>query len=338
MTMPVVYQYNFTGQRQITDKFAISSGYVGNSTRHGWIGTSNTINPNEAEWFPSSNTAVQPYASLYGWTQGLGYYCNCTNQQYNSWQSTFNVKNWAGWTLQGSYTYQRLQSWDGPYDTNYYFIYGPQNGAGGYGDSSLLPHHQITIAQNYDVPFGKGQKFGSTVSKPVDMALGGWKLALIMTYYSGLPFSPSIDNYGGATRPSTGPNNRPDVGSGAVYPSSQNRNQWFMGCPIVNNTPNCTSGPYAYPAASSFGNYPIDTLIGPQFTNFDFSAQKQFHITERISFGLRMDSRNFFNHTNLGGPNNDVTATNAGQITGIAFGGNNGVGMRTLQLSANIKF
>jgi hypothetical protein len=337
-TMPVVYLYNGTVQRQITDKFAISTGYVGNSTRHGWIGTSNTINPNEAEWFPSSNTAVQPYASLYGWTQGLGYYCNCTNQQYNSWQSTFNVKNWAGWTLQGSYTYQRLQSWDGPYDTNYYFIYGPQNGAGGYGDSSLLPHHQITIAQNYDVPFGKGQKFGSTVSKPVDMVLGGWKLALIMTYYSGLPFSPSIDNYGGATRPSTGPNNRPDVGSGAVYPSSQNRNQWFMGCPIVNNTPNCTSGPYAYPAASTFGNYPIDTLIGPQFTNFDFSAQKQFHITERISFGLRMDSRNFFNHTNLGGPNNDVTATNAGQITGIAFGGNNGVGMRTLQLSANIKF
>jgi hypothetical protein len=51
-----------------------------------------------------------------------------------------------------------------------------------------------------------------------------------------------------------------------------------------------------------------------------------------------MDSRNFFNHTNLGSPNNDVTAPNVGQITGIAFGGNNGTGMRTLQLSANVKF
>jgi hypothetical protein len=93
-----------------------------------------------------------------------------------------------------------------------------------------------------------------------------------------------------------------------------------------------------YPAASAFGNYPIDTLIGPQFINFDFMARKEFHITERILFGLRMDSRNFLNHTNLGGPNSDVQSVNAGQITGIAFGGNNGVGMRTLQISANIKF
>ena len=31
-------------------------------------------------------------------------------------------------------------------------------------------------------------------------------------------------------------------------------------------------------------------------------------------------------------------STNVGQITGIAFGGNNGTGMRTLQFSGNIKF
>ena len=93
-----------------------------------------------------------------------------------------------------------------------------------------------------------------------------------------------------------------------------------------------------YPANGAFGNYPIDTLIGPRFVNVDFSAKKDFHITERVSFGLRMDSRNFFNHTNLGGPNGDVTAPNVGQITNIAFGGANGVGMRTLQLSGNIKF
>ena len=334
LTMAVVYQYNATVQRQITDKFAISSGYVGNSTRHGWIGTGNTTNPNEAEWFPQTNTAVRPYFGLYGWTQDLSYYCDCTNQQYNSWQSTFTVKNMAGWVFQGSYTYQKLKSWDGPYDTNYYFIYGPQNGAGGYGGSSLIPHHQITMAQNYDVPFGHGQKFGSSVSKPIDAVLGGWTLGLITTFYSGLPFSPTIDNYGAALRPSAGPNNRPDMGSGAVYASNQNRNQWIVGCPDLQ----CTSGPYTYPGASAFGNYPIDTLIGPLFINFDFMAKKQFHITEKIAFALRMDSRNFLNHTNLGGPNSDVQSANVGQITGIAFGGNNGVGMRTLQLSGTLSF
>ena len=151
-TMPVVYQYNGTVQRQLTNKIAVTGGYVGNSTRHGWIGTSNTINPNEAEWNPTTQTATQPYYALYGWTQGLGYYCNCTNQQYDSFQSTLTIRALSGWTVQGNYTYQRLKTWDGPYDTNYYFIYGPQNGAGGYGDSSLLPHNQVTIAQNYDIP------------------------------------------------------------------------------------------------------------------------------------------------------------------------------------------
>ena len=72
--------------------------------------------------------------------------------------------------------------------------------------------------------------------------------------------------------------------------------------------------------------------------NEDFSIMKSFRITEKVSFGFRMDSTNFFNHTNLGGPDTNVQDPNVGQITSIAFGGNNGVGMRKLQFSGNIKF
>ena len=335
MTMPVVYQYNATVQRQLSNKMSIQASYVGNSTRHGWLGTSNTINPNETYWNESTQTAYQPYYALYGWTQGLGYYCNCTNQQYNSFQSIFNIRAMDGWTVQANYTYQQLNTWDGPYDTNYYFVYGPQNGSGGYGTSSLMPHNQITIAQNFDVPFGHGRKFGASSSRGVDAALGGWTLGAITTYYSGLPFSPTIDYYGaGEVKPGAGPNNRPDMGSGAVYAPNKSASQWIEGCPDQQ----CTSGAYLFPNSNTFGNYPIDTLIGPRFVNVDFSASKWFHITERWQVGLRMDSRNFFNHTNLGGPNSDVTAANVGQITGIAFGGNNGVGMRTLQFNATVKF
>ena len=334
MTMPVVYQYNAVVQRQITDRVSVSGGYVGNVTRHGWLGTSNTINPNEAEWIPSAQIAVQPYFVKYGWTQGLNYYCNCTNAKYDSFQATFQINALRGWTLQANYTYQRDLTWDGPYDTNYYFIYGPQNGATGYGETSLLPHNQLTIAQNFDVPFGHGRQFGKTVSRPVDAVLGGWIIGSITTFYSGIPFSPTLSNYGGGVQPSAGPNNRPTLGSGNIYPSTQNRNQWIEGCPNLN----CTTGPYLYPASGTFGNYPIDTLIGPHFINEDFAISKQFHVTEKILFGLRMDSRNFFNHTNLGSPNNNVQSPTVGQIGGIAFNGANGTGMRTLQFSANVKF
>ena len=342
MTMPVVYQYNATVQRQVTDKVAITAGYVGNVTRHGWTGdgNGNSINPNEAEYFPNNGQpyAARPYQALYGWGQDLSYYCNCANAEYDSFQSTVTVRAMAGWTVQGNYTYQRILTWDADgntnYDANYYFVYGPQNGASGYGNEGFIPHNQITIAQNFDIPFGHGRKFGSTVSRPVDLALGGWNLGGITTYYSGLPLSPSLSNYGSNVQPNTGPNNRPDVGSGAVYPTTQNRNQWIEGCPGGS----CTTGPYAYPASYTFGNYPIGTLIGPHFIDTDFSISKAFHITERVAFALRMDSRNFFNHTNLGGPNMSVQAPNAGQITGLAFGGANGTGMRTLQFSGKLSF
>ncbi len=336
MTMPVVYQYNGTVQRQITDKISISGGYVGNVQRHGWLGTGNTINPNELEYFPNNGAPYSqfPYFSKFGWTQGLNYYCNCTNAEYDSFQSIFTVKNWYGWFLQGSYTWQRLLSYDGPYDTNYYFVYGPQNGSGGYGNSSLMPHNQLTLAQNYEVPYGHGQKFGASSSRALDAALGGWTVGLITTYYSGIPFGPTLSNYGTNVQPNAGPNNRPDLGSGGVYPSTQSRNQWIEGCP----SEQCTSGAYLYPASYSFGNYPIDTLIGPHFINFDFMAMKQFHITEKVSFALRLDSRNFLNHTNLGSPNSNVQSPTVGEIGSIAFNGVNGVGMRTLQFSGTVKF
>jgi hypothetical protein len=84
--------YSGTVQRPITDKIAATAGYVGNSTRHGWLGTSNNINPNEAEWIPNTQPAVQPYAAIFGWTQALSYYCNFTNAQSNSFQATVTIR------------------------------------------------------------------------------------------------------------------------------------------------------------------------------------------------------------------------------------------------------
>lgn len=341
VTVPTIYQYNLTVERQLTNKVVFSAGYVGNSSRHQFIGTGQTVDPNEPIFFPGQgNTNLdRPYFSLYGWTQGLGYYCNCSNEQYNSLQMTAKVNALQGWTVQGSYTYQR-QFGDGwGYDSNYYFLYGgigpvPVTRAQGQGYDGQLPRNQLIIAQNYDVPFGHGRKYGASVSRAVDAALGGWTVSGITTFYSGVPISPGLENYGPNTQPNAGPNNRPIVGSGAVYPSTQDRNQWMVGCPGGQ----CTTGPYLWPDSNTFGNYPINTLYGPHFIEQDFSIMKSFHITEKVSFGLRLDSTNFFNHTNLNTPNTDVQSPQVGQISSIAFNGANGVGMRKLQFSGNIRF
>ncbi len=328
ITLPQVYSYNVTVQHQLTNRIAVQGGYVGNVDRHGFLGTSGqTLNPNEPVFVPgvSDTNLNRPYFPLYGWTQDLSYYCDCSNAHYNSFQGQVRVNAWAGWTLQASYTYQHAIAAGAGYDGNYYEWYGPRSL--GYGNPGYLPQQQWTFANVYDLPFGKGRKWGSNLNRVADMALGGWELSGITTYYSGFPFNPTLENYGAqGGQPNTGPNNRPDQGSGDPYAGAAgNRDQWFVGG---------VGTAFMIPAPNTFGTYPIGTLFGPHFIQQDLSVFKAFKITERWSFTLRTDARNVFNHTNLGLPNSDVQSPNAGQITGIA----GGAYMRQLQFSGTIRF
>jgi hypothetical protein len=333
VTLPTTYQYNAAIQRQLTQRIAVTAAYVGNANRHGFLGTGQSINPNEAMFVPGvANPNIdRPYYSKFGWTNDLSYYCDCSNEDYNSFQATVRVSALQGWTVNGNYTYQRQYGDGWGYDSNYYFIY---DRAAGQGYSSVLPRNQVSIAQTFDIPYGHGRKYGATANKFVDYGLGGWTLSGITTWYSGFPFSPSLDNYNGngvGGQPNVGPNNRPDIGTGSPYAGAAgNRSQWFVGCPDQL----CNTGAFLTPAANTFGNYPIDVLFGPRFIQQDLTLAKSFRITERWSFQLRTDARNVFNHTNLGTPNSDVESPNAGQITGLA----GGAVMRQLQFSGTIRF
>jgi hypothetical protein len=321
VTLPTTYLYNAAIQHQVNSKLAVTAAYVGNSNRHGFLGPNQSVNPNELMFVPGASP-VRPLSGILPFGNDLAYYCDCSNEHYDSFQGQVKINAWDGWTLQGSYTYQTQwgPGWD-HYDPNYYFVY---NRAAGQGYSNAFPHNQVTIAQAYDVPFGRGQKYGSNLNRFANLVLGNWTMGGIMTYYSGFPFSPRLETYPG--QPNTGPNSRPDEGSGNPYAgAARNRSQWFVGG---------IGSAFLNPAAQTFGNYPINTLIGPQFIQLDVSLAKSFNITERVSFRLRTDAANAFNHTNLGLPNGDVNASNAGQITGLAAGGS----MRRLQFSGTISF
>ena len=337
-TMPVAYAYNFSIQQQLTPKISVQGSYVGNSTRHGPLGTDNSFNQNIGLYVPGftgDQNTLRPYDGLYaghnyGWTQAIDNYCNCANSQYHSFQGIFNVRNLAGYQLQGNYTYQ-VEKGDGygPQDSYTFLFDRPL----GYGNSSFIPHQQWVLANTYEVPFGKGRKFGGNSNRFVDAVLGGWNVSGIFTYYSGLPFNPTIGSYpAGVAHPFTGPNAVPDKGTGSPYAANQNRNQWIVGLQGDGST-----GPFVLPGATSFGNYPLNVLYGPQFVNLDASLLKQFSITERIKFTLRLDTTNTLNHTNLNTPNVDVSSPSAGQITNIAFNGNGG-GMRKVQYSGTFNW
>ncbi|MDQ2898626.1 MAG: TonB-dependent receptor [Acidobacteriota bacterium] len=333
--LPRVEAYNLTVERQIAKETSISVGYVGNVGRHVGPGSGDgfNYNVNQAAFVPGVSDAntLKPFYNKIGanglplrWTQGIDLYCQCLTNTYNSLQVQLKRNFSAGYTTQVSYTWQDAVSDN---SDSYTILY---NRPLGRGRENAIPNHALTIAQNYDIPFGKGKQFGNNMNQYVDYALGGWTISGVTTFYSGLPFTPNINVYpAGVVRPNQGPGNRPDKGSGNPYASNQNRDHF-----LNVNADGSLSSAFTVPANNAFGNYGFNTLRGPIFINQDLSLAKRFRVTERVRTEIRAEAYNVFNHANLGSVNSNVDGNNAGNITSIA----SGYQMRRLQFAVRLEF
>lgn len=303
--LPRVMAYNLTVQHQLSKDVSVSLGYVGNQGRHQFFGDGPNFNINQASWVPGVDQNLRkPFFTKYGWTQGIDCYCPMGNSRYDSLQATIEKRYSFGYTLHGNYTYQKAQADSGD---SYTILY---NRPLGYGEKDFIPHHQIVAAQTFEIPFGKGRKYGAGMNALFNLLIGGWNVDGVTTFYSGRPFTPNIGSFpAGALRPDVGPSGRPDKGSGDPYASNQNRDHWIVGG---------LGGPFLVPANNQFGNYGLNTLRGPIFINQDLAIAKRFRVSERANFSFRAEGSNAFNHTNLGDPNNDVTSSDVGRITGLA--------------------
>ncbi len=150
-----------------------------------------------------------------------------------------------------------------------------------------LPRRKITGAAIYQFPFGRGRKFMSKANPVLDGVLGGWAVSGIFEYYSGvfLRFGgldvtgdPRLDN-----------------------PSNQAR----FNTSVFKLLPAFTrrSNPWMY-----------EGVTGPSFRNLDLTLSKEFPITEKVSFELRMESYNFTNNFKGANPSTDVNSSVFGRV------------------------
>ncbi|MEP7365385.1 MAG: TonB-dependent receptor [Acidobacteriota bacterium] len=148
--------------------------------------------------------------------------------------------------------------------------------------------HRITGAAIYQLPFGKGRKFMASSHALVEGILGGWSLSGIITANTGtyLRFGtlqvsgdPSIDN---PTK-----ERMFDTSKFSVQPAFTRR-----------------TNPLQYAGVK-----------GPGFKNLDLTLAKEFAITERIKFELRMESYNATNTFNGANPNTTFGSSSFGAIT-----------------------
>ena len=65
----------------------------------------------------------------------------------------------------------------------------------GYYNSGQVPPHRIRWNAIYDLPFGKGKKFGNSASGVLNQIIGGWQIASIGSWRSGNWSSVAADRY-----------------------------------------------------------------------------------------------------------------------------------------------
>ena len=177
-----------------------------------------------------------------------------------------------------------------------------------YGRSDFDVDHRFVTSVVYQLPFGRGKKFGSGMNRAVDLALGGWQLSTIVTFQRGFSFSIICNNN---LLVQTGFNNRcSEIGD--PYPSGFHKDvkHWFNNTVSSDSsnpsaTASCVASnlsgvAFCQPLAGQYGNSGRDILRGPGINNWDMGLGKDFKFTERLSFQFRAEAFNVFNHHQYG--------------------------------------
>lgn len=207
----------------------------------------------------------------------------------------------------GSFTDRPLDAWAGRSDQN-------------------LPH-VLTISHLLDIPFGRGRRWGSSVSGPLDAVLGGWSLSGLVQARSGvnvnLLLGSDVDDDGFTFE-------RPELRSGSLddlYATSGSRTQY-----LIPQADALTRLGAPGNLTNPFLQVPYNALRAPFVVTYDISLQKQIPIGARVRLAVEVNAFNLFNRVNLGAPNATLSSALFGTITSTA------TPPRQLQLGGKLTF
>jgi hypothetical protein len=298
-------QWNLSVQRQFAGATTVQVGYVGQRTTHLMVPMpylqekllpNGTVAPSD---YLAGNPALQSEIGQISGTASNG------NQSYNALQAVLLKRLGNGLEYSVAYTYSKCMtdssgyygSWGGqatptsPYWQNLYdkkAEWGPC-----YYDSKSV----LTSYATYDLPVGKGRKFGNNMNKAVDAVVGGWQVNGILSLHTGFPLTVSAGDASGTNSRGSRANCLSAVHINGEQNSPSGGYQWF--------------DPSAFGAATpgTFGTCGVATVRGPGLHTLDLSFSKFFSITEQHKVELRSEFVNFTNTKILNSPNTGLGST-----------------------------
>ena len=336
--VPSTQQWNLTLQHDLGHNLVAEVGYVGThslhlretrdaiqsvnaSPEHPFFVTTagGTVIPITANTV-ANGIARTPTPGLNGYS-GYQLFANDAYSHYHALQASL-TRRWSRGYLLAAYTFSRSTDATSTGNTAFNTAYNDQSNINASrGLSDFDRPHRVAVSYVYELPFAQG-------ATGLKGALArGWEVSGVTVFQSGTPFS-IIDSaagtafLGAGSTPLLGASLAPGatLSQGLTHGDINNRLNGYV------NLAAFSTAPQLYPAqcaldsnfcVTGFGDLGRNIYRGPFQQNWDFSAIKNFRVTERQALRFTADFFNLFNHPNFASPAfTDVESpSNFGQIT-----------------------
>jgi hypothetical protein len=306
---PTIYQWNLNIQRELGRDMVLSAGYVGSrgvnlETRYSLNVRTDFQLVNGQKFFPVGVNGPRVNSNF----SSLNLHDFSADSYYHALQLNLTKRFSSGLQFETAYTLSK--SIDTASATESVFTNGalgsfrqdPFDSRGQRGLSDFDSRQNFVANFLYDLPFGKGQRFGGGIKGVAGKFIEGWSTGGIVNLKSGFPFNVSL----GFDRVGSGIDNpqylRPNIAPGVKIEDA------ITGDPQNFVDPSF----FQLQPAGFYGNSPRNALRGPNLKTFDMTLTKRTAINERFRTEFRFEAFNLFNRANFAPPNavNRVIYTN----------------------------
>ena len=163
------------------------------------------------------------------------------------------------------------------------------------GNSDFDVTHVITANGIWDIPVGRGKRYGSTMPGWANQVIGGWQASFIEQWNSGFAFTTVSNAF-----PISFLNNAAAVFNGDNAAIKTSPHSDASGAVQLFADPARALAAFRGPLGLEGGTR--NNLRGPHYSNLDLGLSKRFPIGERLSVQFRADAFNALNHPNFSLP------------------------------------
>lgn len=193
-----------------------------------------------------------------------------------------------------------------------------------YARSDFDRRHALQGYAVYELPFGRGRRFGKDINPVLDRIIGGFEMSAILGYSSGRPFTvySGVNTFNSVVQSTANCTGcTPEMGE-LILEGGQNF--WFSAA---------QRAMFSIPDAGRQGNTPRNFFNEPKQYQFDMTFGKKVRIKESSSLEFRADVQNILNHPAFALPTATFTSTIFGRIRDSV---NNGP--RRIQIALKLNF